>query len=274
MRHYDNLIQRLRQIAESPSVDLTAIGEFESGGRVYPIFQMRMGSGRTAVMVDAGIHGDEPGGVEACLRFVEQNACNDELLARFTFTVFPCNNPTGWELDTRENADGIDLNRQFNVRKPAPEAAIIANALQGKCFDLLFEMHEDVDSPGFYMYEIADDPSSYVGEKIIAAVEAAGYPVNGGECIEGLPATGGLIRRKVIRFRKTRLPLAIYAHRTCGGHVLTLEPPASKLSIEDRVRIELMGLTIALDACATEPQTSPGSQPTALRTPTARGAGR
>ena len=34
----------------------------------------------------------------------------------------------------------------------------------------------------------------------------------------------------------------------CGGHVLTLEPPASRLSLEERGRIELMGLSIALDS--------------------------
>ncbi len=86
------------------------------------------------------------------------NATNESLLSRFAFTIFPCNNPTGWERDTRENADGIDLNRTFNVRKPPAEAAIISSALQGNCFDLIFEMHEDIDAPGLYLYEIAEDP--------------------------------------------------------------------------------------------------------------------
>lgn len=250
-RCYADLINRIEKIAESPVIELVRMGEFDGDGKTYPMFYLLMGaggSGKKSVMIDAGIHGDEPGGVEAILRFLEQNASNDELLSRFAFTVFPCNNPTGWERNTRENIDGIDLNRQFNVRKPAREAEIISNALQGKCFDLLFEMHEDIDAHGFYMYEIADNPANYLGEKIIEAVRATGCPINGNECIEGMPATGGLIRRKTIRFRKTRLPLAIYAWRTCGGHVLTLEPPASKLSLEERVAVQLMGLTIALDA--------------------------
>lgn len=250
IRHYDDLIRRLERIAESPSVELERIGEFESGSRTYPMFLMRMGRpspGKHSVMIDAGIHGDEPAGVEAALSFMEANSGNETLLSRCHFVIFPCNNPTGWELDTRENADGIDLNREFNARKPAPEAAIISQALQGKCFDLLFEMHEDIDAPGLYLYEISEDTSSYVGERIIAAAEAAGCPINRGECIEGLGAKNGLIRRKTIRFRKTRLPLAIFAYRTCGGHVITMEPPVSQLSFEDRVRIQLMALAIALD---------------------------
>lgn len=251
IRCYDDLVRRLERIAESPSVEMERIGEFEANARTYPMFLMRMGSpcpGKASVMIGAGIHGDEPAGVEAALRFLETNSGNEALLSRFHFIVFPCNNPTGWELDTRENASGIDLNREFNARKPAPEAAIISEALQGKCFDLVFEMHEDVDAPGLYLYEISEDTSRYVGEKIIAAAEAAGCPINHGECIEGMGAKDGLIRRKVIRFRKTRLPLAIFAYRTCGGHVITLEPPASKLPFEKRVEIELMALQIVLDA--------------------------
>ena len=227
------------------------MGEFQAEGRAYPMFYLLMGSatpGRKNVMVDAGIHGDEPGGVEAALRFVEQNACNDELLSRFAFTVFPCNNPVGWERNTRENIDIIDLNRQFKAGNAAPEARIISRALRGKCFDLLFEMHEDIDSHGFYMHEIAEDPAQYVGEKIIESLRACECPIDEDEQIEGAPAHGGLIRPQAVRFRKTRLPLAIYAWRTCGGHVITVEPPVSKLSMEERVRVQLRALTIALSS--------------------------
>lgn len=253
VRHYDDLVRRLETIAESNSIEMEPIGEFEANCRTYPMFLMRMGSpgrGKASVLINAGIHGDEPAGVEAALRFLESNSGNAALLSRFCFVIFPCNNPTGWELNTRENSNGVDLNREFNTRKPPPEAAIISNALQGKCFDIVFEMHEDVDAPGLYLYEISEDSSRYVGEKIIEAAEAAGCPINRGDCIEGMPANGGLIRRKTIRFRKTRLPLAIFAYRTCGGHVITLEPPAARLSFEKRVEIDLMALQIVLDSAA------------------------
>ena len=159
IRDYSNLISRLREIAESPNVELEQIGEFEADSRTYPMFLLRMGSpgaGKTGVLINAGIHGDEPAGVEAALQFLETNSANDDLLSRFFFVVFPCNNPTGWELDIRENWQGIDLNREFNRRKCAPEARIISQALQGHCFDIVFEMHEDIDAPGLYLYEISE----------------------------------------------------------------------------------------------------------------------
>ena len=200
-------------------------------------------------MISPVIHGDEPASVEAAVRFLEENAGNEKLLSQFSFVVFPCNNPSGYELGTRENADGIDLNRQFSARNPAPEIELIMKGLDGRCFDLLFEMHEDIDAPGFYLYEIADDPGQHVGEQIIQAVRSLGFPVNHNECIEGAPPDGGLIRRGIKRFRrKTHLPQAIYTYRTCGGHVITLEPPASMLPLEDRVKVELMALDIAIQA--------------------------
>lgn len=231
------------------NVSVTTIGEFDACGRAYPLLSMQFGReapGKTRVLLASGIHGDEPGGVEAALRFIEENSENQSLLDRFIFTVFPCNNPSGYELDSRENWRGVDLNREFGARSPEPEAKIVMDALQGRCFDLVYEMHEDINAPGFYLYEIAEDAAYQVGEHILAAIANMGYPVNLDECIEGMPATGGLIRRKSFKFRKTRVPQAIYMYRTCGGHVITMEPPVSMLALDDRVKILLTGLRIAL----------------------------
>lgn len=251
LRSYDELLKRLEVIAESPAVKIQQLGAFESGGRTYEMVVVELGTpgpGKHSVMLSAGIHGDEPAGVEAAIRFLEENERNDDLHPRFHFVVFPCNNPTGYEQGTRENADGVDLNRQFATRYPAPEVQLITHALEGRCFDLVFEMHEDVDAPGLYLYEIAEDPDRHVGEKIIEAARAMGCPIDLRDEIEGMAAKGGLIRRRTIRFRKTRVPQAIYTYRTCDGHVITLEPPASMLPFEDRVKIELTALSIAIQS--------------------------
>jgi len=249
MKSYKELVNRLANVARSPSVVMEILGEFEAGGKTYPLFLMHLGKpgpGKLSVTITAGIHGDEPAGVEAAVRFLESNVDNEALLSKFYIIVFPCDNPSGWENGTRENADGIDLNREFASKNPAPEVKIIMNTLQGKCFDIVFEMHEDVDSPGFYLYELAEDPSKQVGEAIIDAVKAMGVPINTKHIIEGKRARGGIIRPNVKWFRKTRLPKAVYTYKTCGGHIITLEPPASVLPFEDRVKIELTALDITL----------------------------
>lgn len=250
---YQNLIQRIESLDTHPSVSVRRIGEFDALGCAHPLFVIDMGEpgvGKIRVLIAGGIHGDEPAGVEAPLRFIEENAGNRELLEKFVFTIYPCNNPTGWELNTRENWRGIDLNREFGARKPEPEAEIIMHSLRGHCYDLVYEMHEDIDSPGFYLYEIAEDESYHIGEVIIDAVSKMGCPINTNECIEGMPAKNGLIRRKSFKFRKTHVPQAIYMYRTCGGHVITMEPPVSMLSFEERTKTLLTGLRIALEAAS------------------------
>lgn len=251
-RSYDKLVERLHALVDPPLITLDIIGHFRSESREYSMFAMSMGtpgSGKMRVMLNAGIHGDEPATVEAIIRFVETNRNNTDLLSRFYFNIFPCNNPTGYELDTRENWAGVDLNREFAAKRPAPEAQIIMSALEGRCFGLVFEMHEDIDAPGFYLYEICDDPAEYAGEKIVEAVRTAGYPVDLRDEIEGMPADGGIIRRsvRIEKFRKTRVPQAIYIYRVCGGHVLTLEPPVAVLPLEDRIKITIMALDVVLD---------------------------
>jgi predicted deacylase len=238
-------------LASIETIEMEELGTFRAAGTAYSLYLMHLGSpgpGKLSVTISAGIHGDEPAGVEAVVRFLEQNASNESLLSNACFVVFPCDNPSGWELNIRENADGVDLNRQFAVRKPPPEVALIMKALEGRCFDLVFEMHEDVDSPGFYMYELAEDPSERVGEAIVQALALSGVPINFAPVIEEADAESGIIHpRSIKRFRKTHLPKAVYTYRICGGHVITLEPPASVMPLEERVRIELTGLSIALD---------------------------
>lgn len=251
-RSYTELVERLLALARFPTMKIIELGAFEIRGVTYPIFLVEMrkpAQDCMRVSISAGIHGDEPAGVEAAIRFMEQHAEDENLLTKASFSIFPCDNPSGWELGTRENADGIDLNRQFAAHNPPDEVKLIMRGLADKCFDLVFEMHEDIDAPGFYLYELADEPTQRVGEIIVQTLSSSGVPINLRREIEGAPAECGIIHPKSIRrFRKTHLPKAVYTYRMCGGHVITLEPPVALLPFEERVRIELSGLCIALDA--------------------------
>ncbi len=92
-----------------------------------------------------------------------------------------------------------------------------------------------------------EDKEFFVGEAIIEEVEALGYPINKNHIIEHRRAKNGIIRLNLKHYRATRLPKSFYAYRECGGQVLTLEPPSSILPLEDRVKIELLGLRISLE---------------------------
>lgn len=250
IRDYAGLVRRLARCARSPHVELETLGSFAAGPDSYTMCQVKLGRPaphKVSVLVSAGIHGDEPAGVEAAVRFIEHNVENPSLLSHYSFVIYPCDNPYGWERGLRENSQGLDLNRQFSVRAPAPEVELIARGLRGRQFDLVYEMHEDYDSPGFYLYEFGDDPAAYLGDSIIHEVSTFGYPLNRSHIIERRRARNGLIRLNLATYRKTRLPKSFYAHRECGGHVLTLETPSTFLPLEDRVRIHLLGLNVSLN---------------------------
>ena len=82
-----------------------------------PIELHVFGSSRKAVMVMAGVHGDEPRGVEVARRLIEKLTKLDEgELGGTRVVVMPLANPDGHALGTRKNANGIDINRNFPTK--------------------------------------------------------------------------------------------------------------------------------------------------------------
>lgn len=211
--------------------------------------QRDAGRGAPRLALTAGVHGDEPAGVEAVARLLERPTEWASLLAGFEIRLFPCANPTGYARGTRENDQGLDLNRTFDHSDPPAEVALIRSALQSTGVpDLAIELHEDVDSDGFYLYELAASPP-YLGDAVTAAV-AAVAPINRRTEIEGFAAEGGIIRLDPARLAATvpdHWPQAIYSFRVGVPYCLTLETPvATGLSVAQRAEIQLIALRTIL----------------------------
>ena len=169
LRDYSEIIQRLMAI-DLPLIEI---------GRVHdhPIFQVRINSfsdSHKSILITAGLHGDEPAGVEAALQFLERD--NSSLLQSFSFVVIPCINPYGYIHNTRENREGIDINRSFeddNIQ----ESNIIKNTLEHKHFSLAIDLHEDYETNGFYLYE-GNRYEKYLGPKLVKATQHIGPIAN------------------------------------------------------------------------------------------------
>ena len=99
-RSYTELISRLRVVeASSPHVRMEELGEFALGDKSYSLYRIALAAdppGPIKVCISTGIHGDEPAGPEAVTQFLERNADNEALLKTFSFTIFPCDNPSGY----------------------------------------------------------------------------------------------------------------------------------------------------------------------------------
>jgi len=165
--------------------------------------------------VFAGTHGDEPAPVVTVLEFLEQRLWTRS--PSVAFSIFPCLNPTGYDLGTRENKDGIDLNRQF-ARDEVPEVRTLRAAVADDSFDTFVDAHEDPEEVGFYTYAFFNDSSwprlivEAVAEQgpIISTPEADEHPVEGGVVGQGDEETRDERFREYMADGEWPLPFYLY----------------------------------------------------------------
>ena len=221
VRDYNDLVRRLDRVRR-------AAGCVQQVTEVwgYPWFQVERAGNAPTVLLTGGMHGEEPGGVEGVLQWLE----GDEWRRwPVNWLVFPCINPYGWERDYRRNRQQRDINRQFRARTDTPEAELIKRIVRGRRFLFSMEFHEDVDVAGYYLYELRRQPP-YIGERVVRAVGKVIH-INRDPVIDGNEATGeGLIRRvaaaSVMQGRR-QWPMAYHLFRQCTDHVLGSETPVT-----------------------------------------------
>jgi hypothetical protein len=140
----------------------------------------------------AGIHGDEPAGVEALvdlLRFMEENAF---LFRAYRIHIYPLCNPTGFEDGTRLSRSGKDLNREFWQGSLEPEVGILERELLLNKFNGIISLHSDDTSDGLYGFVRGHTLAEHLLKPALASAESA-LPVNVGKVIDGFHAVDGVI---------------------------------------------------------------------------------
>jgi protein MpaA len=176
---------------------------------------------RANLYISTGIHGDEPAGPLAALRLIEENVWPDDI----AIWLCPCLNQTGFPLNRRENAAGIDLNRDYRGLQSAEVRAHVDWLQRQPRFDLTLCLHEDWESNGFYVYEVNPDNRPSLSEKILAAV-AAICPVDTSDIIEKWPAQNGVIRPNINPAERPQWPEALYLIMNKTRLSYTLEAPS------------------------------------------------
>lgn len=78
-----------------------------------PIEYMEIGEGQEVILVIASIHGDEKAGTPIAHDLAEYFRTHYDLLEGRKLVVMPVANPDGMAANTRHNANGVDLNRNF-----------------------------------------------------------------------------------------------------------------------------------------------------------------
>lgn len=133
----------------------TTVGQSVLG---KPIYQLVLGTGKTKIFMWSQMHGNESTTTKALfdfINFLQANTKESEaILNAFTFCLLPMLNPDGAELYTRENANGIDLNRDAQDLSQ-PESKVLRQVFENFQPDFCYNLHDQRT-----IYGVADSGKS------------------------------------------------------------------------------------------------------------------
>lgn len=162
-----DVTRALGKLGKKAGVKVSIIGKTAGN---FPLYRVdikgasRGGKRPLKVLISAGVHGNEVGGVATAIKLVQRAARGQGLRRRFDITVLPMVNASG----QRENTNGKDLNRSFQNGKWTAESAAIRNSLRGQHFDLFVDLH-GAKRHGFFLIRGNDDGN--ISRRILSAME-------------------------------------------------------------------------------------------------------
>jgi len=147
---YDGVIRLVHALSSSPYVRPLPSGRTYSGQSIpaYVVTDFSVEpSAKTRVMVCSGQHGNEFDPVRSVLSLSCQLASGSDpgLLKRCVFIFVPMVNPTGISASTRENNEGLDLNRDWSSLGAA-ETQYVDSLVRTWKPNLLIDAHEWTDA--------------------------------------------------------------------------------------------------------------------------------
>ena len=130
-----------------------------------PVMYYVLGRGPEVVFILSTIHGDEPAGTPLVKKLADYLQQQRKFLEGHTVVLMPLANPDGLARNTRQNAKGVDLNRNFASQNrinneefgltplSEPEAYIIEQLIRQFNPDRIVSIHQpygciDYDGPG------------------------------------------------------------------------------------------------------------------------------
>ena len=120
------LEERLKNF--NSNVKRTVLGKSVNG---LPVYQLQIGNGDQNILMWSQMHGNETTTTIALLDFISWvlKPEQSEYLKFFSFFIIPQLNPDGSKLYTRQNFNGVDLNRDA-IDLSQPESIILRNAYE------------------------------------------------------------------------------------------------------------------------------------------------
>ena len=236
---FNSVINRLKNISIYPG-SIETIKTYQTSAGLYPLIKIVLGKGNSLrALISAGIHGDEPGGIESIINFLKNSNYLD-YINEWEITLLPCINPYGYEFGTRTNHQGKDLNRLFKLKNP-PEEVVFAQSILETDFKLIIDLHEDNESHGYYLYQTGLSKTfEKIGLEILNSLEGI-MPINLETEIAGSQADQGIIGKELEILSMDWWPMALYGLSKGTQMCLTLET-SSLFDMETRVHAHLTAI--------------------------------
>ena len=235
------LLRHLEEQASAKRWQTQRLPFGESAEQSLLYLERTYSSDKVNILLSAGIHGDEPATTAA----IAQCILEDELPGHCSYYVFPCLNPTGMTSGTRENSNGVDLNRDYFKKQTKEVHTHVCKLKALPRFDLALHLHEDWEAVGFYLYELSQENSPAIyGRRILDQVGKI-CPIELAKEIEGMPADRGHIHPRHRYLDRDDWPEAFHMMRHKTDQCLTLEAP-SDFEINVRVKALITAVQTAI----------------------------
>lgn len=213
----------------------------EVAGYEIPAFTRQSKAG-PKVYISSGMHGDEPAGPLAMMAMMAEGRFSQSI----EWCVCPMINPTGLAAGTRENAQGIDLNRDYWRKSTAEVCGHVDWLDQQPVPDVFLSLHEDWESTGFYLYEIQKCACASVAHSILEAASAEIKPESSPMIDDHKVREPGWIFHKPRADFPKDWPEAIYMAERGTTVSYTLETPSS-LVLEKRIACHKLAVCRAVE---------------------------
>jgi len=266
VRSYDSLLGEIAQTTDTTgSLTTNTLATVTVAGQEYPIVVVRYQgappmSGAPhapktgpSVLITAGVHGNEPAGVEWARELVSILSREPGWTDGLAIDIVPVVNPWGWVHDVRYNGEGRDINRDFSAFRTG-EARSIRALLEEHSYDLVIDHHEDGQATGVYIYQygLRDDQWS---RDVIEDLRSRRYLIEQDISMIILTTDDGLIDAPMwgLRYMKMtdQLSLTNYVRLEGTRRVYTFETP-TRLPMETRVAAHRRVFEMLVDRAAYE----------------------
>lgn len=140
----DDLNTAIEAIKLSTNLDVEQVASSFEG---RPIFRVQFGKGPLKLFAWSQMHGDEPTATASLVDLINMLSTGlgpdwlSQWSDKITLHLLPMLNPDGAHYRTRQNAQGIDINRDANALQ-SPEGQLLRNLIQQISPDVAFNLHD------------------------------------------------------------------------------------------------------------------------------------